>query len=96
MKIWLSGEGMDIMVKLMGYGPRLWVVLLQVSWAWNMSNIPSKNALILRKKNPSSIPSCTPEIQLYFAQIPLQKMGYVRCDSMGIYSSGTYLWSRNL
>ncbi len=35
-----------IMVKLVGCGPGLWAVLLQVSWAWNMSNIPSINALI--------------------------------------------------
>ncbi len=43
--------GTDIMVKLMGCRPWLWVVLLQISWVWNMSNIPSKNALILPKKN---------------------------------------------
>jgi hypothetical protein len=32
--------------KLMGCGPGLWVVLLKISWAWNMRNNPSKNALI--------------------------------------------------
>jgi hypothetical protein len=39
--------GTDIMVKLVGCRPWLWVVLLQISWVWNMSNIPSKNTLIL-------------------------------------------------
>ncbi len=39
-----------IMVKLMGCGPGLRVGLLKVSWAWNMSNITSKIALILCKK----------------------------------------------
>jgi hypothetical protein len=67
---------MDIMVKLVGFGPGLGVVLLQASWAWNKGNIPSKKRFeILRKKNLSSIPSCTPEIPLHFAQIPLQKWG---------------------
>jgi hypothetical protein len=51
MKIGPWWEGMDVMVKLVGRRPGLWVVLLQVSWAWNMSNITSKNALILLKKN---------------------------------------------
>jgi hypothetical protein len=46
----VRGECGYIMVKLVGCGPVLWVVLLQVSWAWNMSQIPSKNALILCKK----------------------------------------------
>jgi hypothetical protein len=95
-KIGLSWEGMDVMVKLLGCRPGLWVVLLQVSWAWNMSNIPSKNALILRKKNPSVIPSFKAEIPLHFAQIPPQQMGYLRCDSRGIYITGTYPGSRNL
>jgi hypothetical protein len=40
-----------IMVKLVGCGPVLWVVLLTISWVWNMSNITSKNASILRKRN---------------------------------------------
>jgi hypothetical protein len=64
-----------IMNKLVGCGPGLWVVLLKISWAWNMSNNPSKNALILSKKNPSSIPSCALKIPLHCAQIPLQKWG---------------------
>ncbi len=51
MKIGPPWEVADVMVKLVGCQPRLWVVLLQVSWAQNMSNIPSKNALILQKKN---------------------------------------------
>jgi hypothetical protein len=35
-----------IMVKLVGCGPGLWVVLLKISWVWIMSNNPSKNAMI--------------------------------------------------
>jgi hypothetical protein len=70
-----SGEGTDIMVKLMWCGIGLCVVLLKISWAWNMSNITSKNASTLRKKNPSSIPSCATKIPLHFAQIPFQKWG---------------------
>jgi hypothetical protein len=50
MKIGPSWEGTDVMVKLVGCGHGLWVVLLQVSWAWNMRNITSKNALILHEK----------------------------------------------
>jgi hypothetical protein len=76
MKIRASWEGMDIMVKLVGYRPGLWVVLLKISWAWNMSNIAFKNALIYCKIIPSSIPSCTAKIPLHFAQIPLQKWGF--------------------
>jgi hypothetical protein len=38
---------MDIMVKLVGWGPGLWVVLLKIYWVWNTSNDLSKNALIL-------------------------------------------------
>ncbi len=36
-----------------------------------------KNALTLRKKNPSSILSCAAKIPLHFAQIPLQKGVFV-------------------
>jgi hypothetical protein len=50
-------------------------------------NVPKKSILY-------SI--CTSKIQLYFAQIPIQEMGYVRCDGVGIYSTGTYPQSRNL
>jgi hypothetical protein len=50
MKVRLSWEVTDVMVKFVGCRPGLWVVLLQVSWVLNMSNIKSKNALILRKK----------------------------------------------
>jgi hypothetical protein len=41
-----GGGGMDNIVKAVGCRPWLWVVLLQVSWTWNTSNITSKNALI--------------------------------------------------
>jgi hypothetical protein len=51
MKMGPAWEGTDVMVKLVGCGPGLWIVLLQVSWVWNMRNITSKNALILCKKN---------------------------------------------
>jgi hypothetical protein len=66
-------------------GSGLWVMLLQVSWAWNISNISSKNALILHKKNPSSIPSCTPKIPLHFFSNTAPKMGFLGSDSRGVY-----------
>jgi hypothetical protein len=79
-----------IMVKSVGCGPGLWVVLLKISWAWNISNDPSKKALILCKtksilysilgnQNTPTLHSNTPP-----------KMGYLRCDSRGIYVTGTY------
>jgi hypothetical protein len=50
-----------------------------------MSNITSKNALMLRKKKPSSIPSCALKIPLHFAQIPPQKWGI--CDvTVGVFT----------
>jgi hypothetical protein len=45
-----------------------------------------QNALIIRKKNPSSIRSCATKIPLHIAQIPLQKMGYLRCDTVGVFT----------
>jgi hypothetical protein len=50
-----------------------------------MSNITSKNSLILRKKNPSSILSCAPEIPLNFAQTSLQKWG-IRDVTGGVFT----------
>ncbi len=44
----VTGGYVYIMVKPMGYVPGLLVVLFKISWAWNMSNIKSNNALILR------------------------------------------------
>ncbi len=83
MKIWPLWEGTDIMVKLVGCGPGLWVVLLQVSWVWNVSNITSKNALYDVKKSilysMRSLNSPT-----FYSNTP-PKMGYLRCDSRAIY-----------
>jgi hypothetical protein len=81
MKIWLSGEGTDISWSNLWGLNRLWVVFLIISWAWNN---PSKNTLILRKKTPSSIPSCATKIPLHCAQIPLQKWG-IRDVTVGIF-----------
>jgi hypothetical protein len=50
MKIWPSGEDTDVMVKLVGCGPGLWVMLLKISWAWNMSNNPSNMPCYYVKK----------------------------------------------
>ncbi len=44
-----------------------------------------QKCLDITYKRPSSIPSCAHEIPLHFPQIPLKKMGYLRCDSRGIY-----------
>jgi hypothetical protein len=72
MKIWLSEEGMDIMAK--NCRVRTWIVGCAFKNLFGME-ILSKNALILGKKSPSSIPSCAPKIPLHVAQIPLQKWG---------------------
>ncbi len=86
----------DIMVKLVGCGPGLWIVLLQVSWECNDGNIPSKNALILGKKKSilysilgtQNTPTCS-------SNTP-PKMGFLRCDNRGIVVTGTYLRKGNL
>jgi hypothetical protein len=44
-----------------------------------------QKCLDITEKNPSSEPSCAAKIPLQFAQITLQKMGFLRCDSRGIY-----------
>jgi hypothetical protein len=75
MKIRPSGEGT---------GPGLWVVLLQVSWAWNKGIIPFKNALTLLKKNILYSILRTQNTPTFCSNAP-PKMGYLRCDSMGYF-----------
>jgi hypothetical protein len=64
-----------IMVKLIGYRPGLWVVLLQVSWAWKLAMFHQKMSQYYVKKNPSSIPSCAPKIPYIFLKYPSKKWG---------------------
>jgi hypothetical protein len=92
MKIWLSGEGTDIMVKHMGCGPGLWVVLLK-----NLLGVEilSKNALILcKKENHPKFHLVHPKYPHMLLKYP-SKMGYLRCDSRGIFVTGTYPRSGN-
>ncbi len=94
MKIEPLWEGTDFMVKLEECGPGLWVVLLQVSWGWNMSHVSSKTLILCKKIHPLfhlAHPKY-PYILLKY----LSKMGYMRCDRRGIYLTGTYPWSGNL
>ncbi len=97
MKMGLSWEGTDVVVKLVGYRHGLWVVLLQVSWAWNMSNITSKNSLILRKKKTSTIPSCAPKIPLlHSAQITPPKYGVFEMWQSGYFCYWNQFMEREL
>ncbi len=67
----IRGGNGYIMVKV-GCGPRLWVVLLKISWEWTFHpKIPSYYVT----NNPSSIPSCAPKIPLHVTLIPFQKWG---------------------
>jgi hypothetical protein len=75
MKIWLSGEGTDIIVKLVGCRSGLWLVLLQASWKWNMGNVQSKNALILHKKNDSLFHLVHPKYPYILLKYPSKKWG---------------------
>jgi hypothetical protein len=64
-----------IMVKLVGCRPWLWVVLLQISWAWNMSHISSKNVLILCKKNHPLFHLAHPKYPYILHKYPFKKWG---------------------
>ncbi len=83
----VRGRYRYIMVKLMGCGPGLWIVLLKISWAWSMSNNSSKTALIwvmlvvLVMNSSTSIlvfcricVSCIVSNRMYLAWV--QKCGY--------------------
>jgi len=56
--------------------------------------IPSKNGLILCKKIHPLLHLGHPKYPYMLLKYP-SKMGYLRCDSRGIYVTGTYPWSRN-
>jgi hypothetical protein len=63
-----AGEGTDIMVKLVGwYGARVFSQALRIPMG---VEFPSKYALLLLTKNPSSIPSCAPDIPYVLLKNP--------------------------
>ncbi len=83
MKIGWPWEAMDVMVKLVGCRPGLWVVLLRVSWAWNMNNITSKMPWYYKQKSILYSILHSQNTPTFCSNTP-PKMGYLRYDSRGV------------
>ncbi len=91
MKIWPSGEGTDISLSNSWGVDRLWVVLWK---SLGHGIIHPKMPWYYIKKSILYSILCTQNTPTLCSNTPL-KMGYFRCDSRGIYVTGTYPRSRN-